>query len=348
MKRVGGLWPRVVAFDELLRAAHRAARGKRQLAAVAEFMMRLEPECLQLQRELRSGQYRPGTPTTFIILDPKERTITAAPFRDRVVHHALMAALEPVFDRRMLPESFACRRGKGTHAALRHARRLVRRYAWFLKLDIRKCFESLDHNVVIETVGRLVKDRRVLALCETIVRAHPADPAVPGVGLPIGNLPSQWQANLVLDRLDHHVKEVLRIPGYVRYTDDFGLFADDRATLRAALADVGRFVEGVLHLRLKERGTILAPVRDGFPFLGWRIYRHTTRLRPQNLRRTRRRLRHRCWEHRTGRISEEKLADCVRAFTAHLEHGTTRPLRRSWLDGAAPFLAREPPVQQAT
>lgn len=343
MRRAGNLWPLIASFDSLIAAAKRAARGKRDGAAVASFLMRLEPECLRLERELEGGDYRPGQPTRFTILDPKERTISAAPFRDRVVHHAIMGALEPVFERRMVHESFACRRGKGTHAALSHARRLVRRHGWFLKIDIAKCFESMQHDVVLNAVERAVKDRRVLALLETIVRATPASPEVPDRGLPIGNLTSQWLANLVLDRLDHFVKEELRIPGYVRYMDDATLFANEKATLKAALEAVSSFVERELQLRLKDRATILAPVPQGLPFLGWRIYRGTSRLRPRNSRRTRRRMRHRLWEHRTGRLSDEQLGDCVRSVMAHLQHGSTLGLRRSWIDGLAAVRARDPP-----
>lgn len=225
MRRAGNLWPRVIGLENLLAAARRAARGKRGQAGVARFLADREPLCLALQRDLETGTYRPGEPTTFTILDPKERLISAAPFRDRVLHHALMAVLEPVFERRMVFESFACRKRKGTHAALAHARGLVRRFGWLLKLDVAKCFDSLDHEVVLGAVARVVKDRRVLAVLETIVRSSGgAAPDGGRVGLPIGNLTSQWLANLVLDGLDHHVKEVLRVPGYVRYMDDFGLF----------------------------------------------------------------------------------------------------------------------------
>lgn len=221
MRRVGNLWPSIVSFANLTRAARRAALGKCEVAGVARFLADLEPNVLRLQRELEAGEWRPGQAFTFEIHDPKTRTITAAPFRDRVVHHALIDVLEPHLERRMVHESFACRRGKGTHTALRHARSLVRRHRWFLKLDVRKCFASLDHSVVCLAFARVLKDRRALDLIECIVRSGGKD----GVGLPIGNLTSQWACNLVLDQLDHQVKEHLCIPGYVRYMDDFVLFA---------------------------------------------------------------------------------------------------------------------------
>ena len=322
MRRVGNLWHEVVGFDNLCRAARNAARAKHATHCVARFLERLEPQVLLLQRELETGRYRPGVPFEFEILDPKPRVISAAPFRDRVVHHALIDVCEPHFDRRMIAESFACRRGKGTHKALAHAQRMVRRFAWFLKLDVKSFFPSLEPAVVLETLARVIKDRRVLALCATILGNDP--------GLPIGALTSQWFANLVLDRLDHHVKEVLRVESYVRYMDDMVLFADQKARLQGALPLVEGFLHEHLHLRLKERATQLAPVRVGLPFLGFHVFRGTMRVRPENLRRSKARIRARQRQHQRHEIDESQLADAVRSVIAHLEHGTTRALRRRW------------------
>lgn len=339
MRRAGGLWPALVTFEHLRRSAQRAARGKRRVADVACFLADLEPRVLGLQRELQSDTWRPAPAFTFTIHDPKTRLITAAPFRDRVVHHALMDRLEPVFERRMVFESFACRRGKGTHAALVFARRQVRRFSFFLKLDVRKCFDSLDHEVVLDTLARTVKDRRVLHLAERIVRVGGRE----GVGLPIGNLTSQWLCNLVLDRLDHHVKEALRIPSYVRYMDDFALFTNDKERLRAAHDEVRGFLHEHLHLALKDEATVLAPAREGLPFLGWRIYRGTVRLRSGNLRRMRSRVKQRLWEHRHGLIDEDKLLASLASVCEHLRHGATRALRRRWLNPLEIQRARAPP-----
>jgi RNA-directed DNA polymerase len=251
MRRAGNLFDGVVTFENLMAATKKAARGKRGAAATARFLERAEFEALALRRELIEGTWQPGKPTTFTIRDPKVRVITAVPFRDRVVHHAVMSALAPIFDRRMIAGSFACRRGKGSHAAVSFAHGLLRRYGFFLKLDIQKCFGSLDHDVVLGVVGRVVKDRRVLALLHRIVSAG----GDAGRGLPIGSLTSQWLANLTLDRLDHHVKEVLRIPGYARYMDDFVLFSNDRESLRAAHAALGEFLASELRLAIKEKAT---------------------------------------------------------------------------------------------
>ncbi len=340
MRPAGGLWPEIASFHHLRAAALRAARGKRRVRGVAAFLSRLEPEALSLERELESGTYRPGRAFEFRIFDPKERTIAAAPFRDRVVHHALIDRLEPLFERRMIATSFACRRGKGTHAAIACARRLVRTHGFHLKLDIRKCFESIRHDVAMATLGKVVKDRRVLDLFAAILEAGSGRES--GVGLPIGALTSQWIANLVLDRLDHFVKEKLRVPGYLRYMDDFALFDDEKARLAGWLPEVDRFVREALELALKEKATRLAPHTEGLPFLGWRIFRGTTRLRAENKRRSFRRLRLRWHEHAIGRRNLESVAASARSLCEHLSsHGNTLGLQRSWF---RPERCREPPA----
>jgi len=325
MKRIDGVWHEITSFANLCRAAIRAAAGKRAVRGVARFLDRLEPEALALQRELRDGSYRPGQPVTFIVRDPKVREITAAPFRDRVVHHALIDVLEPHFDRSMVAHSFACRRGKGQHRALTWAQGLVRRHAWFLKLDVKGFFPSLSHDVVLDTLARRIADHDALRLCETIVCAGGAE----GRGLPIGHLTSQWFANLVLDALDHWLVEQRRVPGYVRYMDDFVLFGGDKATLRGFYAEVDAWL-AQRGLALKPTATLLAPVTQGLPFLGFRLYRGTRRLRPENLRRARARLLRRRWQFGQGMLDEGSFADCTRSVLAWLAHGNTHALRRTW------------------
>jgi RNA-directed DNA polymerase len=322
-------WEEITSFGNLCRAAKRAARCKRRVAGAARFLERLEPEALALQRELLDGRWRPSRPVQFTIRDPKERVITAAPFRDRVVHHALIDPLEARLDAALVPHSFACRRGLGTHKALAHARELVRRHTHFLKLDIAKCFESIGHELVLGTIKPLVGDAPTLELCRLVLGGAEQ---VLGRGLPIGNLTSQWFANLVLGRIDRFVLEGLGTPGYVRYMDDFSLLADDKQRLRTDMERIEAFVRDELGLALKERATILAPVSQGLPFLGWRIYRGVTRLRPENARRTRRRLRHRRWELRTGRIAADRYAAAVQSVLAHLHHGNTLGWRRGVLN----------------
>jgi hypothetical protein len=348
-------WDDITSFANLCRAARRAARSKRRVAGAARFLERLEPEALALQRDLLAGTWRPSKPTTFTIHDPKERVITAAPFRDRVVHHALIDPLEPLFDAALVPESFACRRGRGTHRAVEHARGLVRTQSWFLKLDVKRCFDSIEHGIVLETLAELGLEAPVMELCARLL-AGPEDLSRAGgggsrtaegnlscggiaasqrkgecrrgVGLPIGNLSSQWFANLVLGRLDRFILREIAPGGFARYMDDFVLFSADKRELREAHVRIEDFLRVTLRLALKEKATVLAPTRQGVPFLGWRLHGGTTRLRPENARRLRRRVRQRRWELREGRIGVESFVACVRSLAAHLAHGDTLFLRR--------------------
>jgi retron-type reverse transcriptase len=323
VRRARNLWPHVASFGNLCRAARRASRGKRHRPSVACFLEQLEPRALALHRALEDGSWQPGTLRAFRITDPKPRTIQVAPFADRVVHHALIGPLEPVLERGMLDCSFACREGKGQHAALAAARGMVRRYRYALTLDVLHHFESTRHDVVMTTLARRIKDRRVLDLCAKVLRAVPG-----GLGLPIGSLTSQWFANTVLDRLDHHVKETLRIPGYLRYMDDMVLLADDKATLKTAAHEVACYLADPLRLTLKTAATRLIHSADGLPWLGWRILPGMTRLRPASLRRTRRRLATLREMAARGELDEERLADAERAIAAHLSSGSTLQLRR--------------------
>jgi RNA-directed DNA polymerase len=166
MKRVGNLWPQVVSFENLLGAASDAARGKRSRPDVAWFLFNLEPELLRLRRELENGEYHPSAYRTFQVREPKVRLISAAPFADRVVHHALTRVLEPIFERRFTRNSFACRKRMGTHRALASARQACCCYAYVLKCDVQKYFASIDHAILKDLLARVVK----CPTCATVSR----------------------------------------------------------------------------------------------------------------------------------------------------------------------------------
>jgi retron-type reverse transcriptase len=234
MKRVGNLWQQVVSFENLLAAAQAAARGKRKRPDVARFLMNLEGELAKLREELLDGSYQPGQYRSFLVRDPKRRMISAAPFRDRVVHHALTRVIEPIFEKRFTADSYACRKGFGTHKALAVARRGAHRFQYVLKCDIRKYFPSIDHEILKGLLARVIKCRPVLDLAARIIDgSNPQEEAAayfPGDdlftpserrrGLPLGNQTSQFFANVYLNSLDYFVRQQLRPGGYVRYVDD--------------------------------------------------------------------------------------------------------------------------------
>ena len=245
MKRLGALWPQVVSFDNLLAAYRKARRGKRRCADVARFALNLEQELLRLQRELQADTYWPGAYRLFRIYGRKPRLIAAAPFRDRVVHHAVMNLIEPPLDRTFIHDSYACRCGKGVHAAVERYQVWSRRNAYALKMDVAQYFPSIDHEILKAKLRRRIKDARVLALLERIIDTSPVVEGGPGHfgedhlplplerrrGIPIGNLTSQFLANLYLDDLDHFVKQTLKVRAYLRYVDDMVALHDDKGCL---------------------------------------------------------------------------------------------------------------------
>jgi RNA-directed DNA polymerase len=333
MRRADGLFDRIVAFDNLLAAERLAARGKRDRESVARFEFHLERELIQLQEELIDGRYRPGAFYTFEVRDPKPRAICAAPFRDRVVHHAVCDVLEPIFERCAIFDSYACRVGKGTHAAIARAQQLARRHAFFLTCDVRHFFARVDHGVLAAQLARRCREAPLLRLLGQII-AHGPPAAPPGKGLPIGNLTSQHFANLYLGELDHFAKERLGVKGYLRYMDDLLLFAPDKPSLHLWLVEIRRFLAEHLHLALKDEATLVAPVTEGIPFLGFRIYPRTIRLN----QRTRRRFRHqvRALESaaRQGLLDEIELANRAASLFAHVSHADAYRLRRQVADAS--------------
>lgn len=310
MKSYGRLFSQVVAVENLRCAMEAAARGKRSRPAVARFLDQADAELARLRGELRSGTYVPQPYRQFRICDPKPRTISCAPFRDRVVHHAVCDVIGPVIERRFIYDSWACRKGKGTHRATARAQGFARRFTHFLKLDVASFFESVDHTVLLDLLERQFRERPLLDLLSRIVEA-PAAGGQPGKGIPIGNLTSQWFANLYLDGADHLVKERLRVPGYVRYMDDMVLFADSKALLWAVHDGLARFLEKERLLRLKASATRLAPCSEGIPFLGMRIFPRTWRLQRHRFVRTRRRTRAKERAFVEGRLSGERLVGSV-------------------------------------
>jgi len=331
MKSFGGLWDRITSCENLESALGRAARGKHDRRRVQRFLGDAEKELIVLREELRDGTYRPGPYTQFGIRDPKPRTISCADFRDRVVHHAVCDVIGPLLERRMLAGSYACREGKGTHRAVLQAERYCRRFRYYLKVDVRKFFESVDHGILLGLLGRLFRERRLGDLLERIVR-HPVPNGAAGKGLPIGNLTSQWFANLYLDGLDHRVKEEWHFRGYLRYMDDIVLWGDDKADLWWALAAIASWLQMQRQLELKDAATRVGPTNAGLAFLGLRVYPNALRLQRQRYRRLKRLIARREKELEGGLILEDQFVGSLRAASGILSFLGLKGLVTSQID----------------
>jgi retron-type reverse transcriptase len=341
VKRVGHLWERLISFDNLFQAALKARRGKRYRPSVLAFHDNLERELLRLQEELAAKTYRPGPYRAFHIYEKKKRLISAAPYQDRVVHHALTRVLEPVFERSFIPDTYACRKGKGTSAAVDRCQQLARRFDYVLKADVQKFFPSMDHAVLKGLVARRVKDPDVLWLVEQIIdHSNPQEevqhwfagddlfaPAERRRGLPLGNQTSQFLANVSLDPLDHFVRDALGAGAYLRYVDDFLVFGHDKRRLAEVRERLTAFLAG-LRLRLHPSKQAVFPVRFGIRFLGFRVFRRHRLLVPENVWRFRRRLRRLQKQYARGKI---RLADVRRrtiSWVGHARQADTFRLRK--------------------
>jgi RNA-directed DNA polymerase len=334
MKKVKRLWEDVITLDNVQRAYVNARRGKRHRPDVIAYAAHLKDELSALQEQLYRGRVKVGDYHFFKIFDPKEPRICASPFRERVLHHALMNVCEPVFERFLIHDTYACRRGKGRLAAIAKAKQHVRRYGWYAKMDVRHYFETLPHAGLKERLRRLFADGKVLAMLEQIIRSYATEP---GRGLPIGNLTSQHFANFYLGYLDRYVKETLKVKPYLRYMDDFVLWADSRAEVVALAADAERFVSHELDLQLKP--VVINRTTHGMDFLGFRLFPDRTKLTARNKQRFIRRTRELCSPEDHAKYGEDGIAQRLTAWCAFLEQADTLELRRKvfsrandWLD----------------
>lgn len=270
------------SFENMLAAYARARRGKGARDEVAHFGWRLEANLLALREELLSGTYAHGPYRRFVVADSKRREIQAAPFRDRIVHQCVVAALEPLYERRFMYDSYACRKGKGTHAAIARFERFARVSRYALLMDVSKYFASIDHGILLSLLSRRVRDERMLALCRLIVESSEE---APDRGIPIGNLTSQLFSNIYLNELDQYVKHALRVRRYVRYMDDFILLHDDREYLRALKDEITEFLARRLALTAHPHKVRIERTARGVAFLGLRVFPHHRLLRGSTVRR---------------------------------------------------------------
>ena len=341
MKTYRRLFDRLASFENLAAAYHAARRGKRASAEVARFEIEWEDELLGIRRDLLAGAYRFGPYREFTVVEPKERKISAAPFRDRVVHHALVRVLEPIYEPRFVHDTYACRKDRGTHRAVRRCQEFARRHPCVLKADIWKFYFTVDQEALLSILGRRVRDARVLTLVKEILATHdtgteyyqpfPGDdlfsPLRPR-GIPIGNLTSQFFANVYLGELDAFAKRVLGVRAYVRYMDDVLLFADDRETLRrwrAALA------HELIRLRLALHPTKchVMSTAGGVPFLGFRVMPGRRLLLRSGVRRFVRRTRRQMRAVEAGQLEPAALTRSVRGWVAHAAFAESLGLRRA-------------------
>lgn len=262
-------------------AYHKAARGKHHKKEVINFRNDLQKNIKKIQTDLINQNPDIGNYYYFVVRDPKIRLICAASFPERVLHHAIMNVCGPIMDACAIYDSYACRTGKGTHKAVQRAQLFANKYQWFLKLDIRKYFDSIDHNILLHLIDKKIKDQRTVLLFQQLLDTYHTET---DRGLPIGNLTSQHLANFYLCEFDHWIKEQRRVKAYIRYMDDFILFRKTSSELKSDLIELTQYLENKRHLKLKS-SIQLNRTSKGIPFLGYRVFPQKIMLSPMSKKR---------------------------------------------------------------
>lgn len=287
-------------FKALYKAYKECVRTKRGTLNAQRFERDLITHLIDLETSLQNRTYRPGRSLCFAAYSPKMREIFAADFKDRVTHHLLVRALEPLYERKFIYDVYNNRKGKGIHAAAKRAQKFARKYPFFLQLDIKGFFYSLDKHILFKrlyadiTKSTLPDKQEILYLANRIIYHDPThDVGIKGrreailtlpphkslfhlpkhIGLPIGNLTSQFFANVYMNPFDHFIKRILKVKGYLRYVDDFVLFADSRAELEKYKNDIKAYLKNQLGLSLRDEG-VLRSVEEGMDFLGYIVRPH--------------------------------------------------------------------------
>jgi len=333
MRRAGGLWVRIPEMDNMLCAFRKAAIGKAACIEVASFRQDLHATLRTAADRLSAGRYFFGPYRCFMVRDPKPRLIRVAPFEQRVVHHALINIVGPVLDRSLIHHTYACRRGKGQHAALQQALRWTRCSPWYLKMDIERFYDSVDHRALKELLVRRFRECPLLDCLGRLIDSHEL---TTGCGMPIGNLSSQYFGNTYLDGFDHWLKESNSCRAYLRYMDDMLVFGESPDALKALRNAAEAWLHEHRKLRLKNRGEINA-TEAGVPFLGYVLRPDRVRLHPRCARRFSRKIKRLRRLHDKGEFDDQDLQSRSVALHAAIGWRNTEGLRRAVARRQAPI-----------
>ena len=319
------LYDQVFDFNNLYRAYVGAKKHKQYRDSILKFSYKLEENLLALRYELAHKTYKHGGYREFIINDSKKRLIKAAPFRDRVVHHALFNIIEPILEPGFIYDSYACRKGKGTHAAIKRLEKFIRslklcaqnddhmeQRIYCLQCDISKYFDSVDHNVLIKLLERKIKDENILWLCREIIASNPK-------GIPIGNLTSQLFANVYLNELDYFVKRVLHEKCYVRYMDDFLILGLDKRHLHDDKERIKIFLNERLKLEMHPKKAEIFPINKGVDFLGYVVRDGKRYLRKSTVRRFLKKSRRYRIMFENRRVSEQSILNAYASWGGYFK-----------------------------
>ncbi|MCX6707170.1 MAG: reverse transcriptase domain-containing protein [Candidatus Woesearchaeota archaeon] len=317
-------WQSLCSYENLNLAFKKARKRKSSRKDVVEFENNLEQNIEDLRTELLLLSYNPKQLKTFVIKDPKTRTIRKSDFRDRIIHHAICNILEPIFEKRFIYDSFANRKGKGTHKALqrfdcfkRKASRNNTRNCYIFKADIKHYFDEVNHNILISIIKERVKDKRIIWLIKKVLKNHSEIK-----GMPLGNMTSQFFANVYLNELDKFVKHNIKAKHYIRYVDDFVILSDKREELEVYKDKIRSFLRERLELELHSTKSRIIELKQGVSFLGYRIFTHHRLLRKANIR---------TMQRKTSCNDYDEICEYLHGWLEYADQADTYRLRNSIL-----------------
>ncbi len=337
MKIYKNIFEKIISLENLFSAWDKFKSDKQKKRDVQQFEWRLEENIFKLYRDLKYKKYKHGKYASFYIQDPKQRHIHKAAVRDRVLHHAVFTALNPIFEPTFISNSFSCRIGKGTHKGIDILDKITRQISsntfkscFALKCDIKKFFATIDHRILSNIVRKRVKDDDALWLLEEIIESFSSKYSTlfERKGLPIGNLTSQLFANIYLNEFDQFVKHKLKIKRYVRYTDDFVIVAGNRLYLENIIAPIRSFLTKKLALELHPKKITIRKLHQGVDFLGYILLPHHRLLRTKTKQRIFRKLEKRIKEYKNGIINKQTLEQSLQSYLGVLSHANTYKLEQ--------------------
>jgi len=342
MKSYKYLYPKIYSIRNLCIAYRNARKHKTKKEYVIEFESNLRENLLQLQKELKEETYKPEPLKIFILRDPKTRKISKSAFRDRIVHHAIHQVIEQIFDKRFIYDSCANRKGKGNLFALKRFYKFKKEVSksgkvlsdftkdnnyvvgYCLKADIKHYFQDVNQNVLISILRRKIKDEKTINLINKILKNYPDKEK----GMPLGNLTSQFFANVYLNELDQFVKHKLKAKYYIRYVDDFVILHENEIQVKVWKFYINKFLKENLKIELHPEKSRVIPLSRGIDFVGFRTFYYFRLLRKRNIKKMQIKIK----LFKEGKISYEKLLESFHGWQAYAKWANSHKLKEKVLN----------------